>query len=1258
MGTGEKEKFFLSQHEVTVLVRGVGMKRGYFLLFIGITFLSVLQCSAETVDDEVSVMGVPPNVATIGDREITAGFSREGKLVSFFYPTVGAYDFVPYWTTTDENAPYYGAPGHLGGSLGIVDFFPNPEQPSTSLGLVQWLTGPDMRPAIDHKWSMPAFDFRYWLTDTAFDIPGFGTVYGDFDDFSVTTTVFSPVIDNKKQHSVVYSCRITNNGDEDREIGIAYYALFDPSKKNQNPYVYLKNPLSVPNVGAQAVLFGETGWKKKQGTTHVDYNDGMMVWSNENYAIGFSSNLKNILYSDVKDASIRRNDIVVNPDARGVFGDVIENLGQTSNIEWDTPDDANGIVIWKLTVPRHGSKNFRVVVSAGDTRSETEATLANIRQQPVKDLVTSTESWWRANFLKKLENQDFYPKMTAKEKRYLKWWVMTMALMADERTGAIIASPMLIPQYYGSWPRDGTYQAIVWTRLGFTWIAKKYYRYLLNIYQEEGSWYQCYDSEGSEYVGFKWPGHLITTDTVPDFGIYNKKIREEDQMSLVMLGLWYYKERTLHLPVDKTDVRQLADYIVNSVEPGDSDRPAKVRINYVDILNPAMNLVDYDWGYYDLELGSVKHGLIRPSSDAYEFPGEVSSDLLNIPSALVSNPRLIAARQSSYTNFAGISALDAAYDVLEDEKYRTAACLLKQHTESVFSNQTEDGERYFTSAWNPFMARFYDRPQDNSTTLAWPLQSYSWQDPVLQSHCNVMAGSLGKQQTGENDYFFAPGLLMIDIYENIVNNETKSGYFNRVLQNAVDSGDINNGYIPEKVAATGSPLYRKLDSAEPLGWSHAVGIMALVTKYEGAKKIPILPHGCGISIEWQKTFGGSSEDKSYYIGQTGDGGYVLTGETNSTDGNVTGKKGNHDLWIVKLTPSGGISWQKCLGGSSWDFGRSINQTADGGYILTGYTYSKDGDVTSPRFPWSADLWVVKVNPAGGIEWQKCYGGIEYDCGYEIKPTADGGYILIGTTFSGFDDEVAIWGGDMTGHHGDNPNLDIWVAKLNSTGGIVWQRCFGGSDEDTGECIQQTSDGGYIFIGGTESSDGNVTGAKGEGDVWVVKLTPAGNIKWQKCFGGSSGDYGRSIEQTPDGGYIFTGGTASTDGDVVGNGSGNAWVVKIDANGNIKWKQCLGDSLLWESGESIRQVADGSSIFLGSVRENRGGRYNRDVWVAKLGPSGTIMSQIVIGGSEDDFGERIIPTSDGRYIVTGYTYSDDYDVSNYQGEIDVWVVKLR
>jgi len=297
------------------------------------------------------------------------------------------------------------------------------------------------------------------------------------------------------------------------------------------------------------------------------------------------------------------------------------------------------------------------------------------------------------------------------------------------------------------------------------------------------------------------------------------------------------------------------------------------------------------------------------------------------------------------------------------------------------------------------------------------------------------------------------------------------------------------------------------------------------------------------NIEWQKSLGGSSDDDIWWVEQTLDRGFILTGFSQSNDGDVTGHHGstsNKDYWIVKLDSLGNIQWEKSLGGNRNDWAHSIQQTSDRGYIVAGYTYSNDGDIISHIGSTDyADYWIVKLDSIADIQWQKVLGGSRNDFGYSIRQTLDQGYIVLGKSNSN-DYDVS----------GNNGNEDYWVVKLNANGSIKWQNCLGGSTSEEGSSIQETSDGGYILAGYSRSNDGDVSGHHGPtgypyGDYWIVKLKSNGDIGWQKSLGGTNDDSANYIQLTSDGGYILAGYYYSNNGDVTSNhGSYDYWIVKL------------------------------------------------------------------------------------------------------------------
>jgi hypothetical protein len=288
---------------------------------------------------------------------------------------------------------------------------------------------------------------------------------------------------------------------------------------------------------------------------------------------------------------------------------------------------------------------------------------------------------------------------------------------------------------------------------------------------------------------------------------------------------------------------------------------------------------------------------------------------------------------------------------------------------------------------------------------------------------------------------------------------------------------------------------------------------------------------------WTRTFGGSEYDPGFSVRQTTDEGYIVAGSTRSYGA------GTSDIYLVKTDSGGDTLWTSTFGGNAYDAGYSVQQTNDGGYVVAGYTYSYGAG--------GADVYLIKTDSSGDTLWTKTYGKQEWEYGFSVLQTTDEGYIIAGFTDSyspGWD--------------------DVYLIKTDSSGDTLWTKNYGGTDHDVGYSVQQTTDGGYIVAGSTESY-----GAGGE-DVYLIKTDSSGNTLWTKTFGGSQYDCGCSVQQTTDGGYIVAGYTES-----YGAGGSDVYLIKTDSSGNTLWTKTIGgpDN---DPGESIQQTIDGGYIIAG------------------------------------------------------------------------------
>lgn len=345
-------------------------------------------------------------------------------------------------------------------------------------------------------------------------------------------------------------------------------------------------------------------------------------------------------------------------------------------------------------------------------------------------------------------------------------------------------------------------------------------------------------------------------------------------------------------------------------------------------------------------------------------------------------------------------------------------------------------------------------------------------------------------------------------------------------------------------------------------------------------------------LEWQKCLGGSEEDVLFDCLSNEDGGYILCGESKSSDGDLTINYGEYDLWMLEVDSAGTIIWQKSIGGSDNDGGSKIIHSKNGGYIICGATWSQTINGTPTGVQGYNDYWILETDSIGNIIWQKLYGGTYQDHAWDIMYTSDGGLICCGSTGS--------QDGDVSGSHGGH---DGWILKMDSVGNIIWKKCYGGSLWDTFRDIEQCEDGGFIVAGETTSYDGDVSGNHGEYDVWLVKIDSLGNIERQKCFGGSGIEGDGKILQTTDGEQMLYTSTTSNDGDVSANhGSLDGWCFKIDSTWSISWQRSFGGSL-YDGLMAITEISFDEYMIAGWAESSDGdltiNNGKEDLWIIKL-----------------------------------------------------------
>lgn len=347
---------------------------------------------------------------------------------------------------------------------------------------------------------------------------------------------------------------------------------------------------------------------------------------------------------------------------------------------------------------------------------------------------------------------------------------------------------------------------------------------------------------------------------------------------------------------------------------------------------------------------------------------------------------------------------------------------------------------------------------------------------------------------------------------------------------------------------------------------------------------------------WTQTFGGSDWDSGESVEQTADGSFVQLGYTKSFGA------GNYDFWLIKTDADGKEIWSRTFGGSGYDRGYSLEKTADGGFILLGETQSYGAG--------SADFWLIKTDSEGNEIWNQTFGGTEIDKGYSVQQTTDGGYVLLGDTKS--------FG---TGY-------DLWVIRVDGDGNELWSKAFGGSEDDRGRSVQETTGGGFALLGETKSY------GSGTSNFWLIKIDSAGTKLWDKTFAGT----GFCVEETSDGGLIL-----------LGSRRDDICLIKTDGWGIEVWTKIFGGSDP-DHGYSVQETSKGGYILLGDTVSYGAG--STDLWLIETDAAGNELWNKTFGGTDTDFSSSVRQTEDGGFILVGKTSSFG------AGDRDSWLIRLE
>ena len=316
---------------------------------------------------------------------------------------------------------------------------------------------------------------------------------------------------------------------------------------------------------------------------------------------------------------------------------------------------------------------------------------------------------------------------------------------------------------------------------------------------------------------------------------------------------------------------------------------------------------------------------------------------------------------------------------------------------------------------------------------------------------------------------------------------------------------------------------------------------------------------------WSQTYGGTGIDHGYSVQQISDGGYIIAGMTNSF-GN-----GGYDVYLIKTSENGVEQWNQTYGSPYEDYGYSVQESSDGGYVIVGYTETLGNE--------EYDVYLIKTDGFGIEQWTQTYGEETWNFGNSVQLTLDGGFIICGFT------------GNIEPYE-----YYVYLIKTDWNGIEQWSQTYGTEFAHLGYSVQQTSDGGYILTGSSLSLSTNF-------DVYLIKTDDNGVEQWSQTYGGTNVDEGYSVQQTTDGGYIIAGYTGS-----FGNGLYDFYLVKTDGFGIEQWSQTYGATGI-DQGYSVQQTTDGGYIIAGETRNKEGGEWN--VYVIKTDSEGTLSSSFTI-----------------------------------------------
>jgi hypothetical protein len=412
-------------------------------------------------------------------------------------------------------------------------------------------------------------------------------------------------------------------------------------------------------------------------------------------------------------------------------------------------------------------------------------------------------------------------------------------------------------------------------------------------------------------------------------------------------------------------------------------------------------------------------------------------------------------------------------------------------------------------------------------------------------------------------------------------------------------------------------------------------------------------------LDFIKNFGGSGNESAQAIVKTTDGGFAILGYTGSINGDISTKaEEENDYWLLKFDENSNLQWNKTYGGSKDDIGQSLAQTSDGGFILTGYSMSSDGDASKNEG--FHDNWILKLDAQGNLEWESSYGFSGHDHSYDILEASQGGYFFTGflDITSARADGNTEKGNSLTSHGVG----EFWGTKIDEEGSVQWRGYFGGTNNDRAHGVVQTNDGGFVMAGFTESDDFDISNTNGSYDFWVVKVDAFGNLIWEQSFGGEGIEVSYDIARTADNGFVVVGNTFSTNGDILLNhGESDMWMIKLDEEGNLIWEQTYGGSQ-FDLAQAVVQSKDGGFLITGNTKsDDKDSSLNNgenDIWLVKTNAFGDLVWEKSFGGSDLDFGFDLLENTDGSILIVGESSSTDFGSISSKGNADLILLKIK